>query len=193
MTNEKEGLFQFAAKLTSTVPKKYKGRWCFFAGFAYLLNGVQKETIDIDVLTKDQETYRKMIDLMQVLGMQLGASTENYSTFKTVVVTQTEPAGLTVDLLLLTSKWLKDLKGVWTRLEYKKFGASSLPVLSPIHLILLKILVNSRRSAGDKKKERDFIDVRQLILERRVSRESIISEAVHQGLEELTRDFLDKV
>jgi len=193
MVSGKEKLFQFAEKLVSMVPDKYMGRWCFFAGFAYLLNGVQKETIDIDILTKDQETYRHMIGLIQRLGMQLGTSTENYSTFKANAGAQGVPKGLTMDLLLITSEWLKDLSGMWIQLEYKRVGVSSLPVLSPLHLILLKILVNSHRKAGDKKRERDFIDVRQLMLKRNVSPDKVIEEAISQGLGDLTRKFLEKV
>nr|MDO8099479.1 hypothetical protein [Candidatus Njordarchaeota archaeon] len=192
MVSGKEEFFQFAEKLVSKVPDKYMGRWCFFAGFGYLLNGVQKETIDIDVLTKDQETYRKMIDLIQGLGIQLITSTENYSTFKASTGAEGVPKGLTIDLLLITSEWLKDLRGMWTQLEYKRVGTSSLPVLSPLHLILLKILINSHRKDGDKKRKRDFIDVRQLMLKRSLSPDNVIEEAISQGLGDLTRKFLEK-
>lgn len=158
-----------------------------------MLNGVEKETIDIDLITKDQKTYRHMINLIQKLGMQLRTSTENYSTFKTASEAQDVPMGLTVDLLFVTSKWLKDLKGMWTKLECKRVGNSSLPVLDPIHLILLKILVHSHRKAGDKKKERDKVDVRQLMSKRKITRQMIIDEALGQGLEDLTRKFLQKL
>jgi hypothetical protein len=193
MQTDKQKLSQLARKLATSVTGDYDGRWCFFAGFAFVLNGVEKKTYDIDVLTRDQETYQYMTALLHQLGLRLMAATSDFSSFKIDPASQSATKDLTLDLLCITSQWLKPLGGMWTKLESKKVEGTLLPVLRPIYLILLKILVNSHRQPGDKKKEQDFRDVQQLMAKRRITDTQMIKEGVNQGLEDLTRKFLDKL
>jgi hypothetical protein len=193
MATEKHELTQLAVKLANSVEKKYSGRWCFFAGFAFMLNGVEKRTYDIDVVTKDQETYQYTTKLLQQMGLRLAATTKDFSSFRVIRVGRSSAKELTLDLLCVTSEYLKPLKGMWTKLEDKQVEGTSLPVLLPIYLILLKILVNSHRQAGDRKKEQDFVDIRQLMAKRRITASQIMKESADQGLVGMTRKFLDKL
>jgi hypothetical protein len=193
MAVQRELLVQMAKKLAASVGVEYRGHWCFFAGFAFLLNGVEKKTYDIDVLTKDLETYRHMTEVLQQIGMKLAAATENYSSFKTAEPSSVTAKELTLDLLCTGSELLKPLKELWTKLEEKKIDSFTLPLASPIHLILLKILVNSHRQAGDRKKEQDLVDVWRLMSIRGITPEQVKEEATRQGLEGITTTFLDKL
>jgi hypothetical protein len=193
MVAQREELVQIAKKLAASVGVEYRGHWCFFAGFAFLLNGVEKKTYDIDVLTKDQQTYVHMTEVLQRIGMKRAAATENYSSFKTAESGSVAAKELTLDLLCISSEWLKPLKELWTKLEEKKIDSLTFPLASPIHLILLKILVNSHRQAGDRKKEQDPVDVWQLMSIRGITPEQVKEEATRQGLEGITTMFLDKL
>lgn len=193
MAAQREELVQMAKKLAASVGAEYRGHWCFFAGFAFVLNGVAKKTYDIDVLTKDQQTYLHMADVLQQIGMKRAAATENYSSFKTAESGSMADKEVTLDLLCISSEWLKPLKELWTKLEEKKIDSFTFPLASPIHLILLKILVNYRRQPGDNKKEQDLVDVRQLMSIRRITPEQVREEAIRQGLGGITTTFLDKL
>ncbi len=193
IATEEQELIQLAIKLSTNVEKEYSGRWCFFAGFAYVLNGVEKKTYDIDVLRKDQETYHYMTRLLHQMGLTLEATTNDFSTFRVGKVGRSSARELTLDLLCMTNEYVKPLRGMWTKLEKKQVVGTSLPVLRPIYLILLKILVNSHRQAGDRKKEQDFVDIRQLMAKRGITTAQIMKESVDQGLGDITREFLDKL
>jgi hypothetical protein len=193
MATEKQELIQLAVELANRVGKEYSGRWCFFAGFAFVLNGVEKRTYDIDVVTKDQETYQHIKELPQQMGLRLAATTKDFSSFRVIRGGRSSARELTLDLLCITSEYLKPLKGMWTKLEDKQVEGTSLPVLLPIYLILLKILVNSHRQAGDRKKEQDFVDIRQLMAKRRITASQIKKESADQGLVDITCIFLDKL
>jgi hypothetical protein len=192
-STERDRLFQVAMKLSATAGEEYKGRWCFFAGFAFVLYGVEKRTYDIDVLTEDQETYQHITSVLQKIGMKLAAETKNFSSFKIFASDLVNAEELTLDLLCISSEWLKPLKGLWEALEEKEIDRSTLPVASPVHLILLKVLVNSHRQPGDKKKQQDLVDVRQLMSIRGITPEQVGDEAKRQELEDVTREFLDKL
>jgi hypothetical protein len=190
---DKQALTDLAMKLASNVSSGYSGRWCFFAGFAYILNGVEKNTHDIDVLTKDNAAYEHMLSLLPHLGFQLVSATNDFSSFKAGVSDQVTATNLGLDLLCITNPLLRNLGGMWTELEIKKVKGAQLPIPQPMYLILLKIIVNSQRQLGDKKREQDFYDVQQLMSKKRITSAQLIKEAKNQGLEDLTRKFLDKL
>jgi hypothetical protein len=190
LQTEKQALTQLARKLAINILKDYDGRWCFFAGFAFILNGVEKTTSDIDVLTKDQVTYQYILNLLQQLGLKLVSSTSDFASFEANAMSQSAVRGLTLDLLCITSPWLKQLEGIWTQLETKKVQGTPLPIPGPVFLILLKILVNSHRQSGDRKKKQDLIDVEHLMSLRGVTSEQILKEGTAQGLQDVLRRFL---
>lgn len=191
LQTEKHALTQLARKLASNVTKDYDGRWCFFAGFAFVLNGVEKNTHDIDVLTKDQVTYQYFLKLLRQLGLQLVSSTSDFSTFKIGAASKSTTTDLSLDLLCITSQVLKQLEGMWTKLEIKNVEGTPLPILLPTYLILLKIVVNSHRQAEDRKKKQDLLDVKRLMSIRGITRVRLLKEATAQGLQDITRKFLE--
>jgi hypothetical protein len=193
LQTDKRALTRLAGKLANNVPKDYKGRWCFFAGFAFVLNGVEKNTYDIDVLAKDRSAYKFIFSLLPQLGLELVSSTSDFSTFKVGTVDPRSKKDLTLDLLCVTGKWLKPLKGMWTSLEEKKIDDSTLPVASPVHLILLKMLVNSHRPSSDRKKKQDMVDVRQLMFIRGITAEEVSDEARIQGIKDIADEFLERL
>ena len=158
-----------------------------------MLNGVEKVTYDVDVLTRDHKTFQHITDVLHQIGMKPIAATEGFSSFIIDSLDQDDIKKLTLDLLCIRSELLRPLKGVWTTLEEKRIDGSTLPVASPVHLILLKVLVNSRRQAGDKKIEQDLVDVRQLMSIRDITPERVKDEARRQGLVEETTRFLNKL
>ncbi len=193
MLTDKRELTQLARKLATNIREDYDGRWCFFAGFAFLLNGVEKNTNDLDVLTKDEVTYQYIFNLLKQLGLQLVSSAGDFSSFKVGAASESYANTLTLDLLCITSQFLKPLEGMWTDFDMKDVSGTSLPIPKPIYLILLKILVNSHRQPEDKKRERDFYDVQQLMAKRGITSAQLVKEGSNQGLESLTRKFVDKL
>jgi ribosomal-protein-alanine N-acetyltransferase len=193
MPTEKQELIQLARKIATSVTKDYNGRWCFFAGFAFMLNGVEKETHDIDLLTKDGGAYGYFTDLLQGLGLRLVAATEGYSSFRTAVADQEYSRELTLDLLSIDSELLKPMRNMWSKLEKIRVGEIFVPVAHPIHLILLKMLVNSRRQSGDRKKEQDFLDVKRVMSIRCITPQQVMKEAAIQGMEDTADKFLERM
>jgi len=191
--SEVQTLTELARKMSSRVHSDYSGRWCFFAGFAFILNGVKKRTRDIDVLTKDKAAYEHLIDIIQGIGFQLVSRTSDFSSFKMSAVDQGPSADLGLDLLCMTNPLLRNLDGIWVELETKSAKGTPLPILRPIYLILLKILVNSHRQPEDKKSEQDLYDVKRLMARKRITSTQLIKEGKSQGLEDITQKFLDKL
>jgi hypothetical protein len=190
---ENQVLAELARRLASSVQNDYRGRWCFFAGFAFMLNGVKKKTRDIDVLTKDKAAYEHIFGLLQQMGFHLVSGTSDFSSFKVSSVDQASTTDLGLDLLCMTNPLLRNLDGIWTELEIKNVKGIPLPVLRPTYLILLKILVNSHRQPEDKKKEQDFYDVKRLMAKKRITSAQLTKEGKNLGLESLTREFLDEL
>lgn len=193
LTNEREILIQFAEKLISNIADQWRGHWCFFAGFAFLLNGVEKKTYDIDVLAKDKETYQHIGNIVRDMGMHSKNASEIFSSFLARSSGKGSSKELSLDLLLISDEWARHFSDMWTDLEFKQLGNFKFPVPKPIDLILLKIIVNANRKLGDEKKERDLVDVQQLMLKRRIVRQQIVEEATNRGLEDITLRFLGKL
>jgi hypothetical protein len=186
-------LTELASKIASNVHDDYRGRWCFFAGFAFILNGVKKKTRDIDILTKDKAAYEHLSDIIRQIGFQLVSGTSDFSTFKMLAVDQGSAADVGLDLLCMTNPLLRNLNGIWIELESKSVKSVMLPTLRPIYLILLKILVNSHRQPEDKKREQDLYDVKRLMAKKRITSAKLIGEARNQGLDNITQEFLNKL
>jgi hypothetical protein len=190
---ERQALTELARRLASNVQNDYRGRWCFFAGLGFILNGVKKKSRDIDVLTKDKAAYEHMIGIFQKMRFQLVSGTSDFSSFKMGAVDQGSAMDLGLDLLCMTNPLLRNLDAIWTELEIKKLKGIPLPVLRPIYLILLKILVNSHRQPEDKKIEQDFYDVKRLMAKKRITSAQLTKEGKNLGLEGLTQEFLGKL
>jgi hypothetical protein len=108
-------------------------------------------------------------------------------------VDQGSAADLGLDLLCMTNPLLRNLDEIWTELEIKIVKRTPLPILRPIYLILLKILVNYHRQPEDKKREQDLYDVKRLMAKKRITSAQLTKEGKNIGLEDLTREFLDKL
>jgi hypothetical protein len=193
MQAEKDKLIELAERISVSTGEAFKSRWCFFAGFAFLLNGVEKVTNDIDLLAKDEETFQHVTKVLLKLGMKSIATTKSFTSFKVVAPALDKAMELTLDLLCISSELLAPLKDMWETLEAKRIGGFTLPLPSPIYLILLKILVNSHRQQGDKKKQQDLVDVRQLMSIRGLTPKQVRNEAKRQGLDEVTEEFLSRL
>ncbi|WXG43800.1 MAG: GNAT family N-acetyltransferase [Promethearchaeati archaeon SRVP18_Atabeyarchaeia-1] len=193
MVTIREELMGLAARIASSAEEEYDGHWCLFAGFAFVLNGVEKKTYDIDLLTKDVGAYRYLTGLLQKLGLRLMTATEGYSSFRAAVTDREHSQQLTLDLLSIDSEWLKPLKNMWSKLEKIRVGEIPIPVAHPIHLILLKMLVNSRRQSGDRKKEQDLVDVKRIMAIRSITTPQVMKEASIQDMEDTATKFLERL
>jgi len=193
LANETETLVHFAEKLISNIADQWRGRWCFFAGFAFLLNGIEKRTHDIDVLAKDRETYQHIGNIVRGMGMHSKNASEVFSSYLARSSGKGSSKELSLDLLLISDEWARHFSDMWTDLEFKQLGDFKFPVPKPINLILLKIIVNANRKPDDEKKERDLVDVQELMLKRRIVNKQIVKEATLRGLENITLRFLGKL
>ena len=190
---EVHALTELARKISSGVHSDYNGRWCFFAGLAFILNGVKKKTHDIDVLTKDKAAYEHVTDVFQKIGFKLVSETSDFSSFKIGGGDRDPTMDLGLDLLCMTNPLLRNLDGIWTELEIKSVKGTPLPVLRPIYLILLKILVNAHRQPEDKKREQDLYDVKRLMAKKKITSAHLIKEGKSLGIEDTTLKFLEKL
>jgi len=187
-----EALTRLGVYIVSEMPEKMKGKWCFFAGFAFIIHGVGKKTNDIDILAKSNEQTEILSVILDKKGLFRSGRVENVASFVDPV------SKLSVDIVnAYLGKFVP--RGLfWRNIEWVKIDNLKLPTASKIDLIILKAITFHMRKENDPKKTTDVKDVKELITIYKISYDDVLKQAqkydtvveVHEFLKVVKRSVI---
>jgi len=177
-------LLRLGGEIATGMSETYDGRWCFIAGFAYILHGVEKRTNDLDILTKDTECTERLLYVLKRLGFK-ECKRENH------LIQYIYPESETTADIIEGRLWeFIPPDPFWNDLILLNHTGKELPTPTLLDLIVLKAIVYYGRKHDDPKKERDLKDVRSLASIKNLSGDSILERADLYDLREFLRGFL---
>jgi len=178
-------LMQTGALIASGMPATCNRRWCFIAGFAYILHGVQKDTNDLDILTRDPQCNEQLLSVIHELGFQERQRGEDITQY-------INPRSETTADIMTNHVWEFAPKRLfWDALIFIDYAQTRLPTPSLADMVILKAVVYHRRDPSNLKRQLDLRDVRSLVNRKLLSRASILARARLHNLQDSVRDFLD--
>ena len=180
-----EPLFEVGASIASRMPEACARRRCFIAGFAYILHGVEKDTNDIDILTRDPQCTEQLLSVIRELGFEERQRRED-------IIQYINPKSETTADIMTNHIWEFAPKRLfWDALIFLGNTQTRLPTPSLADMIILKAVVYNKRDPRNPKRQRDLRDVSSLVNRENISRDSILARASLYNLQDSVRDFLD--
>lgn len=181
---KKEMLLKSIGKRIATnMPNTFNKSWCFFAGFAFILHGVERETNDMDILVKNSKCRDKTVKVIKDLNF-----IEKGNSYK---ITHFINQKLDVSIDIIPNQVLFTPESFWNNLFFVKYNGVDLPTPSKLDMILLKVTIYNGRAKSDIKRQNDLFDVNSLIKKNPdIKFEDIVEYAKKYDLQLKTQEFL---
>jgi cytidine deaminase len=191
LNETRKRLMDVASDIVMSIPCQYNDRWCFIAGFSFLLHGVRKITSDIDILVKDKETSDEIVRVLVGLNFQ-SKKKEVEKGFETLFH---DGYSISVDVLVNCIQDFMIPERLWKSLFQVPHCGLKFPTPSLVDMIILKAVTYHLRNQDDPKKVGDLKDGIALRLRKGLSIFDIISQAEilnhnNYGLRDKVENFL---
>lgn len=170
-------------QIATNMPNTFNKSWCFFAGFAFILHGVERETNDIDILVKNSKCRDKIVNIIKDLNFIVKGT--SYS------ITSYINQKLDVSIDIIPNQVLFTPESFWDNLFFVKYNGVDLPTPSKLDMILLKVIIYNERAKSDIKRQNDLFDVNSFIKKNPdIKFEDIVKYAKKYDLQLKTQEFL---
>ena len=182
---KKEMLLKSIGKQIATnMPNTFNKCWCFFAGFAFILHGVERETNDIDILVKNSKSRDKIVKVIKDLNFIEKGTSYNITNYIN------QKLDVSIDIIL-NQVLFTTPESFWDNLYFVKYNGADLPTPSKLDMILLKVIIYNGRAKSDIKRQNDLFDVNSLIKkDLNIKFEDIVEYAKKYDLQLKTQEFL---